>query len=39
VSDNRTPFLAAATQGMLEAIQKDADRERPAPAVKRAERR
>ena len=26
VQDNRTPFLAAATQGMLEAIQKDRER-------------
>jgi limonene 1,2-monooxygenase len=25
VQENRTPFLAAAAQGMLEAIQKDAD--------------
>ena len=31
VSENRTPFLAAATQGMLEAIQKD--RERKAKAA------
>jgi limonene 1,2-monooxygenase len=27
VSENRTPFLAAATQGMLEAIQKDRERQ------------
>jgi limonene 1,2-monooxygenase len=26
VSENRTPFLAAATQGMVEAIQKDAEK-------------
>jgi hypothetical protein len=26
VQANRTPFLAAATQGMLEAIQKDRER-------------
>jgi hypothetical protein len=26
VSENRTPFLAAATQGMMEAIEKDRER-------------
>ena len=31
VSENRTPFLAAATQGMLEAIQKDREQRDAAP--------
>ena len=30
VSENRTPFLAAATQGMVEAIAKDAQRREKA---------
>jgi limonene 1,2-monooxygenase len=30
VQANRGPFLAAATQGMMEAIQKDAERKRPS---------